>query len=241
MCGRYTLHVANLSELKELLGILRVLVPDWKPRYNVAPTQDAPVVVVTGKERTLQSLRWGLIPPWAESTAVGARSINARVETIAELPTFKRSFASRRCIVPATGYFEWRSQGAKVKTPKQPVWIHPRDGSPLALAGLWETWHAPDGEEIESFAIVTTEALGDLRQIHDRMPLELRGEAIEAWLRPGVMSGSALAGLVQQASVDQLEVTAVDTRVSSPFNDDPGCIAPPSDEQAGARQLDLFE
>ena len=241
MCGRYTLHVANLSELKELLGILRVLVPDWKPRYNVAPTQDAPVVVVNGSERELQSLRWGLIPPWAESAAIGARSINARVETVAELRSFKRPFVSRRCVVPATGYFEWKTLGTKAKSPKQPMWIHPRDGVPLAFAGVWETWHAPDGEEVESFAIVTTEAQGDLRQVHDRMPLELRGDAIEAWLRPGVMSGSALNGLVQQASVEHFEVTPVDTRVGSPFNDDPGCIAPPSEDRAGARQLDLFE
>ena len=240
MCGRYTLHVANLSELKELLGVLRVLVPEWKPRYNIAPTQDAPVVVVTGEERILQSLRWGLIPPWADSPGVGARSINARVETVAELPTFKRAFASRRCVVPATGYFEWRSQGSKA--PKQPLWIHPRDGVPLALAGLWEIWHAPDGEEIESFAIVTTDAIGELREIHDRMPLELRGAAVEAWLRPGIMSGSALAEIVRGASSEQLDVTPVDTRVGSPFNDDPGCIAPPAnDGQGRARQLDLFE
>jgi len=238
MCGRYTLHVADLSELKELLGILRVLVPDWKPRYNIAPTQDAPVVVQS-PQRSLVSLRWGLIPSWAESAAIGTRSINARVETIAELPTFKHAFSSRRCIVPATGYFEWRTPGGKA--PKQPMWIHPRDGVPLALAGLWETWHSPEGEEIESFAIVTTDAIGELREIHDRMPLELRGEAIEAWLRPGVMSGSALASLVQRASVEQLEVSPVDTRVGSPFNDDPGCIAPPAADGTAAKQLGLFD
>jgi putative SOS response-associated peptidase YedK len=238
MCGRYTLHVAKLSELKALLGVQRVLVADWKPRYNIAPTQDAPVVIDNG-ERALVSLRWGLIPPWADSPSIGTRSINARVETIAELPTFKRAFASRRCIVPATGYFEWRSQGGKA--PKQPLWIRPRDGSLLALAGLWETWHTPDGEEIESFAIVTTEALGELREIHDRMPLELRDAAIEAWLRPGIMSGSALAELVRGASIDQLAVSAVDTRVSSPFNDDPGCIEPPSTDAAQGKQLGLFD
>ena len=237
MCGRYTLHLSNLSELRSFLRVLRILVPDWKPRYNVAPTQDAPVVIGT-QDRALVNMRWGLVPSWADSPEVGTRSINARVETIAELPTFRRAYAARRCVVPATGYFEWRSAGGKA--PKQPQWIHRQDGASLALAGLWESWHFPDGDELQSFAIVTTDAQGELREIHDRMPLELRGDAIDTWMQPGALPEGALAQLVSAASVEQLAVRAVDPRVSSPFNDDPGCIEPPPDPTPN-RELGLFD
>jgi putative SOS response-associated peptidase YedK len=241
MCGRYTLHLQQLDELRALLGLQKNLISSWQPRYNIAPTQLAPVVLARG-ERTLQALRWGLIPSWAKDARVGNRLINARVESIASRPSFREAFRARRCVAPATGYFEWRAMpGERVK---QPVWIRPNEGGIMALAGVHESWVSKDGEVVDSFAIVTTTAIGSLREIHDRMPLELRGAGIERWLEPGSISDVELADLVQSAhDVTHLGAQEVDRRVSSPAVDDPGCIAPlVRQPEAGPRkQLGLFD
>jgi putative SOS response-associated peptidase YedK len=242
VCGRFTLHLAGLGELQARLGVQRILITDWRPRYNIAPGQLAPVV--RGFEpRTLGALHWGLIPHWAKSQRDGTRPINARVESIASRPSFREAFGQRRCIVPATGYFEWRVvPGQKAK---QPVWIRPRDAGILALAGLWESWVSPAGEVIESFAIVTTDAQGALREIHARMPLELRGHAVDRWLRPGRLDPSELATLVVAAqAVAHLNLQDVDRRVGSPDFDEPICIAPaaPAGTLADSgNQLGLFD
>lgn len=241
MCGRYTLHLTELAQLRELFGLSplkgALRVANWRPRYNIAPSQDAPVVLVESGERLISELRWGLVPSWADAPSIGTRAINARVETIDKQPMFRGAFAQRRCVVPATGFFEWRSAGARA--PKEPLWIRPSDGSVVAFAGIWEEWHSRAGEVIESFAIVTTDALGALREIHDRMPLELRGSAIDTWLAPGPLADGALAQIVSGATVDGLIASEVDPRVSSPFNDDPGCIGPPSPPDTA--QLGLFD
>ena len=239
MCGRFTLHLADLGELRARLGIQRILISDWRPRYNIAPSQLAPVVRGF-EQRTLEALLWGLIPHWRKGQRGGNRPINARVESLATRPSFREAFAQRRCIVPATGYFEWRVvPGQKAK---QPVWIRPRNAGVLALAGLWESWVSPDGEVLESFAIVTTDAQGALRDIHDRMPLELRGQAIERWLRPEGLGEAELEALVLGARpVAHLDLQDVDRRVGSPDFDEPSCIAPPSPIAVGTKkQLGLF-
>ena len=239
MCGRFTLHLADLAELRAPFAVQRILISDWRPRYNIAPSQLAPVVLAR-EQRTIEALRWGLVPHSAKSAREGSRLINARVESIAERQSFRGAFRERRCIVPATGYFEW--QTVVGQRSKQPFWAHPDDGSVLALAGLWESSQPPDGDAIDSFAIVTTVAQGALRQIHDRMPLCLRGQDVERWLRPGTLPRRQLDELVlAAASVNAMGLQEVDRRVGSPTFDEPACIAPPAAEAQTPRQRGLFD
>lgn len=243
MCGRLTLHISDLGELRLRLGVQRILVETWHPRYNIAPTQSMPVLLVRDDERVLRSLRYGLIPSWSKSPASGSRLINARVETVATLPSFRRAFRAHRCVVPATGYYEWKSVAGR--RTKQPVWIHPTDGGILALAGITESWCSADGENIDSFAILTTEARGAIATIHDRMPLQLFEGDVDRWLHPGDLVPSALSEFVRRSSrVEHLSATEVDRRVNSTRLDDSGCIAPLGSELAEAlpsRQLQLFK
>jgi putative SOS response-associated peptidase YedK len=233
------LHLLDLAELRAPFHVERILITDWRPRYNIAPSQLAPVVRAR-EQRTLEALRWGLSPQPAKSGRDGSRLINARVESIAQRPSFRDAFRERRCIVPATGYFEWQAVAGRQS--KQPFWARPDDGSVLALAGLWEPWRAPDGDATDSFAIVTTEARGALRSIHDRMPLCLRAGDVERWLRPGTLPKKALDQLVLATSdVNFIGVQEVDSRVGSPAFDEPACIEPPAASASAARQRGLFD
>jgi putative SOS response-associated peptidase YedK len=252
MCGRYTLHLADLSVLVSVLGVRHLRVPGWQPRYNIAPTQLAPVVRRRGRttELELELLRFGLVPAYARGQA-GARSkapsmwVNAKVETVAKLGAFRAAYQRRRCIVPATGFFEWMP--AQGQRPKQPMWIHPREGSVLAFAGIYEPGVDEHGEVTDTFAILTTAPTPELREVHDRMPLVLDQDGIERWLRADPPSPEALAELAGEVSAIPLAIDAVSSAVSSPRNDDPRCIEPlpagaaaESAAQAVA-QLDLFQ
>jgi putative SOS response-associated peptidase YedK len=243
VCGRLTLHISDLGELRLRLGVQRILVEGWRPRYNIAPTQSMPVVRMHDNERVLQSLRYGLIPIRSKTAASASRLINARVETVATLPSFRRALRSDRCVVPATGYYEWQTVAGR--RTKQPVWIHPADGGTIALAGIAASWRTAEGEVIDTFAIVTTEARGAIARIHDRMPLQLLDDDVDRWLRPGELGPSALSDLVGQSTrVEHLSTTEVDRRVNSPRLDDPACIAPRSTDlvqAASGRQLQLFK
>jgi putative SOS response-associated peptidase YedK len=243
VCGRLTLHISDLGELRLRLGVQRILVDAWRPRYNIAPTQSMPVVLVRDNERVLQSLRYGLVPSWSKSAASASRLINARVETVATLPSFRRALRTDRCVIPATGYYEWQAMAGR--RTKQPVWIHPTDGGILALAGIAESWRSPEGEVIDTFAILTTEASGAIARIHDRMPLQLLDDDVERWLRPGELGPSALSDLLGQSTrVEHMSTTEVDRRVNSPRLDDPACIAPRGADlvqAASGRQLTLFK
>jgi putative SOS response-associated peptidase YedK len=247
------LHLAELAELRKQLGVSRVLIADWQPRYNVAPSQLVPVVTVDN-ERVLRRLRWGLVlagEPRKGSAGVGSSApaqrggapvINARVESLATRPGFRRAFRERRCVVPATGYFEWRKQPERGG--KQPLWIHPKDGSVMALAGVWSGTVSADGEIIDTFAIVTTDAPDALRAIHERVPLELRGADIDRWLAPGPLPDKTLAAMVSAAQdAEHLQADEVETHVNTPAHDDPQCIAPRGTldaERAAELQLKLF-
>jgi putative SOS response-associated peptidase YedK len=237
VCGRFTLELTDLHELPEWLGIERDLIAEWRPRYNIAPSQDAPILV-GGLARTLLSARWGLLPVFAKTPADGNRMINARVETVARLPAFREAFRSKRCVVPATGFYEWRGTH---RAPRQPFWIHPPQGGVLALAGLWSTWVSKDGEVIESFSIVTTEARGAVRELHDRMPLFLPPVSLERWLAPGAINPGELTQLIEAGSHTELATREVDPRVNSSIPDDPACIAPRATSAARSPQLSLFE
>ncbi len=178
MCGRYAQYSSGEAIANAFDATLQV--EDLAPRYNVAPLQWLPVVRQRPSgERVVQALRWGLVPSWSKDEAIAARLINARAETLAEKPSFRAALRRRRCIVPANGFYEWAGQ----LSGKQPFYIHPPDGALLAFAALWERWTRPqDGEVIDSFTIVTTEANALVRPLHDRMPVILGAEDVGAWL-----------------------------------------------------------
>ena len=225
MCGRYTLTVP----LPELVDIFDVAPPgfDYLPRYNIAPTQEAPVVARDSGGRRMGLLRWGLIPSWARDPGVGSRLINARSETVAQKPAFRQAFRTRRCLVPADGFFEWRKEGESAggKGSKQPFWIHRATREPFGLAGLWERWVPPEGDPLHTFTILTTEATEVIRDIHPRMPVILAPEAWDRWLDPQARE-KELLGLLGFYGEGDLQARPVSTLVNSPRNDQPACIEP---------------
>ena len=191
--------------------------PNIRPRYNLAPTQDAPIVRMTGGDRELVMLRWGLVPSWSDGPDTRYRMINARAETVATKPAFRSAFKLRRCLVPADGFYEWR----KAENGKQPYRIALQDGEPFAFAGLWERWGVPGNEIVESFTIIVTEANELIRVIHDRMPVILDAADYDEWLQ-----GSDGEHLLKPFSSDRMAAHPVSTYVNSPKNDDPKCIEP---------------
>ena len=222
MCGRFTQIdpdslVSEFSELRLPPGL------ELQPRYNIAPTQRALVIRAVDPQQGPRAdlLRWGLIPSWAKDPALGSRMINARVETAAVKPAFRSALKRRRCIVPATGFYEWLREGRT----RQPIYLSPIDGQPLALAGLWETWGLDRGEPLETFTILTTDALPPVTEVHDRMPVFVSRPQRKAWLGPSTETGTLLESLLSTAP-PALQLTRVSQRVNSPRNDDPGCIAP---------------
>ena len=225
MCGRYTQLMA-WSELVELYRIAAgaAAAPNLPPRYNICPTQKVPVVrTAAGTGRELVMMRWGLVPAWSKDTAIGSRLINARAETVAEKPSFRGAYKSRRCLIPADGFYEWRRQG---DGPKQPYRITLAGGAPFALAGLWERWEkAPDGKVLETCTIITTAANLFLRPIHHRMPVILDAAGHDAWLDARTPPDAVPAFLGPYDGV--MEAQAVGSRVNNPRNDDAACIAPP--------------
>ncbi|MBI2316563.1 MAG: SOS response-associated peptidase [Betaproteobacteria bacterium] len=215
MCGRYALH-SNPEVIALQFGLAPA--PRLQPRYNIAPTQIAPVVRLGADEvRELAQLRWGLIPSWSNDPAIGARLINARAETIAAKPAFRDAFSHRRCLVPADGYYEWKKEGAR----KQPYLLKPESGGVFAMAGLWEQWRTLEGETTETFAVLTTDAAGAARRVHDRMPVILSPEDYEPWL-----NGPEPATLLRPNPKLTFTLVRVSTRVNSPRFDDPRCVEP---------------
>lgn len=200
--------------------------PPRTPRYNIAPTQPVPVVRCepqgTPPQRELVELHWGLIPHWAKDPKIGARMINARAETITQKPAYKAAMRRRRCLLPADGFFEWRSEGGR----KQPYFIDLRDDGLFAFAGLWESWEGPDHSSIESCTLLTTEPNELIRPIHNRMPVLLPPEAYDLWLDPAEQDPARLLPLLRPYPAERMRAHAVSTLVNSPRNDSPACIAP---------------
>ncbi len=177
MCGRYTLAV-SASRLSDRFAVEPPL--DLKPRYNIAPTQAVVAVRETNRRRELVALRWGLIPAWAKDASIGSRLINARSETILEKPSFRAAFQRRRCLIPASGFYEWQA----LPDGKQPFYFTPGDDTLMAFAGLWDQWRAPDGSLVESCTILTTTANAVVAPIHDRMPVIVPPDFDAVWLDP---------------------------------------------------------
>lgn len=217
MCGRYT-QTASLAELQSRFGF-RPAQLELKPRYNIAPTQDAPVVIEEDGRR-LELLRWGLIPSWAKDRSIGHRMINARAETLAEKPAFKGLFKDRRCLVLADSFYEWRHPSGSHQ--KVPVRVVLESGEPFALAGLWDVWKDKDGRLVRSFTIITTDANAAVQPLHDRMPVILRREDEGRWLNPKA-DAQALTSMLQPWA-GGLKLYEVSREVNSPKNDSPECI-----------------
>lgn len=217
MCGRYMLSTdgETLAEAFELESA-----PEVEPRYNIAPSQPVLIVRGTGNGREAVRARWGLVPFWAEDPKVGYRMINARSETVAEKPAFRAAFRQRRCLVPASGYYEWKA----VEGAKQPYFIFPTEAGCFGIAGLWERWQGED-ECIESCTLLTCAANERLSAVHDRMPVVLRLQDYASWLDPRA-SRDELETLLVPAGDDGFSMQAVSKTVNSPRNDSPACIEP---------------
>lgn len=220
MCGRFTL-TSPASRLVELFALLE---PEFhlEPRFNIAPTQSVACIRATDGFRSLSLMRWGLLPFFARHINEGVRMINARSESVATKPAFRRSFESQRCLVPADGFFEWKKQG----TNKQPYMIRMHSEEPFVFAGLWDRWTNPDdGAVIESCTVLTTTPNELTESIHDRMPVILGDEAIEAWLSTSA-SPDELQELLTPYPASRMEVFPVSRTVGNVRNDTPECIAP---------------
>jgi putative SOS response-associated peptidase YedK len=221
MCGRFTMTV-DPAQLRLAFPWLDIR-EDWQPRYNIAPTQPVAVVPNRGDNR-LDFFRWGLIPSWAKDPAIGNRMINARAETLAEKASFRNAYRRRRCLVLADGFYEWRADVSSKR--KQPLYIRLKNGEPFGFAGLWEIWNSPDGSQILSCTIITTEPNELIREIHNRMPVILEQEAIPVWLDPAEKQPQDLQDLLTPYPADDLVAYPVSTLVNSPGNDTPQCILP---------------
>jgi putative SOS response-associated peptidase YedK len=219
MCGRYatTRSEADLSDLFEAIDVTEGLSPSW----NVAPTDPVPIVRVSHSRdaRVLDTARWGLVPPWATDLRAGARMINARSETVATSPAFAPSFARRRCLVPADGWFEWVRSGKQ----RQAYYLTPADGSPLAFAGLWSAW-GPDS--LVTCSVLTTAAAGGLARVHDRMPLILPRDRWPDWLAGDGDPGALLQPLTER-ELAAIEVRPVGPAVGNVRNNGPELLDSP--------------
>jgi putative SOS response-associated peptidase YedK len=220
MCGRYTL--TRPADLVEELGVEPK--GELAPRYNIAPTQNLPVVRATreGGGRELAVMRWGLIPSWAKDEKIGNKLINARSETAAEKPSFRSAMKSRRCLILADGFFEW----AKIEGAKQPHYIHLKDHKPFVFAGLWERWSKdPEQGPVDSYTILTTSANEAIRPLHDRMPVILDPASHDLWLDPEVGAGE-VKDLLKPYADEAIEYEPVSRLVNNPRNDVPQCVEP---------------
>jgi putative SOS response-associated peptidase YedK len=234
MCGRFASNLTweQLHELYQIGAAERSPPPpDLRPLYNIAPTQTVPVVRLNrSARREIALLRWGLIPYWSRDAKIAVRTINARAETLATAPAFREAFRRRRCLVPASGFYEWK----KVASGKQPYFIGMRDGSPLAFAGLWERWK--QGETaVESFTIVTGEPSSLIAAIHDRMPAILQPDDYDAWL--SAADPAILRPLLQPFPAQLLQAYPVSARVNSVKNDDAALIEPVPELSSDERKL----
>ncbi len=218
MCGRFTL-IADGAALAQQFALPAPLAV--APRYNIAPTQPVAAVRVQDGQRELTMLRWGLVPHWAHDTRSAARMINARAETVTEKPAFRTAFKYRRCLIPASGFYEWQVTASG----KQPHYFQLADGALFAFAGLWEQWAAADGSTLESCTVITTAANATVQPIHERMPVILPPAAYATWLAPDAPPDT-LAALLQPLPANTMQVHRVSAYVNSPRNDDATCTAP---------------
>ena len=233
MCGRFTL-TSNLDDLQGRFDFLSQYTESQSmnseffehgPLYNIAPTQQVLTVTNDGQRRG-EPMRWGLVPFWAKDLKIGARMINAVGETIAIKPAFRGAFKKRRCLVLANGFYEWKKDGKR----KLPTYFYPRNGEPMAFAGLWETWKSPEGQVVQSCTIITTSANPIIEPLHNRMPVILSDETQALWLDPLTEDAKTLEPLLIPAPMELLASHPVAEIVNSVRNQGPQCIMPFSDQ-----------
>jgi putative SOS response-associated peptidase YedK len=221
MCGRFTLTV-DPADLQDAFPEF-TFPAQAAPRYNIAPSQPILALPNNGTNKA-DFFVWGLIPSWAKDPSIGNRMINARVETLAEKPSFRGPLKYHRCLIFADGYYEWQAQpGSKAKVPH---FIRLRSGAPFAFAGLWDAWHSPDGSEVLSATIITTEPNELMAPIHNRMPVILKKSAYPLWLNPEPQTPTQLQSLLVPSPAEEMEAYPVSTLVNSPNNDRAECILP---------------
>ena len=220
MCGRFTIDIPS-ELLFELFGLAEY--PRVTPRYNVAPTQQVPVIRRYGDgQNHLDFLQWGLIPSWAQEKSIGSRLINARSETVTEKPSFRQAIRYRRCLVLGSGYYEWKQEG----NAKLPWYIRLKDGSPMVFAGLWETWKGADGEVVESCTILTTASNRLVEPLHDHMPVILHPDEYRTWLERTTTDPTSLKKMFQPYPADLMETWAVSQKVNSVKNESADLVLP---------------
>ncbi len=223
MCGRFA-QVVKHNQLKKLIDELAIKNRDEQIEinYNVAPTQPVAAVIYKGQDRFLTFFRWGLIPSWSKEPSTQFSMINVRAETILEKPTFKNGLLRRRCLIPATGFYEWR------KSDKQPFFIHAGGDELLYLAGITEYWTGADGSYIQSCAIITTSPNETMQPIHDRMPVILLPEVLESWLREDFKDPASLQSFLKPCPAGMLELYPVGKKVNSVSYNSEECLQPVS-------------
>lgn len=223
MCGRYVLKAA-LPDIARMLGM--DIDVELEPSYNIAPTRAVPACrVEAAGPKQLAFLHWGLIPHWAKTPDTNYKMINARAETVAGKPAFRSAFRHRRCLIPADGYYEWKSMQGR----KQPYYFSMKDGKPFCFAGLWERWQPAEGEPLESCAIITTGANALGAQIHPRMPVILPEDDYAQWLDPKESDAARLLPLLRPFAPEPMSVYPVSTLVNNARVDEPRCITPLAD------------
>ncbi len=220
MCGRFAL-LAPAELIAATFELITAPEP-LPPRYNIAPTQPVLAIRPTAAGgRAAALFRWGLIPSWAKEISIGSRLINARAETVTEKPAFCAAYKRRRCLIPASGFYEWRKENGR----KQPMYIHPQDDDLFAFAGLWETWEGADGSAIESCTILTTTPNTLMAPIHDRMPVIVEAADFDLWLLPEANS-DRVQHLLRPYPAAKMAAYPVSATVNNPRNETPDCIIP---------------
>jgi putative SOS response-associated peptidase YedK len=219
MCGRYCISSAP-EAVRRLFRYLEQ--PNFPPRYNVSPTQPVPIVRMVEGQRHFALVRWGLIPSWVKNPKDFTLLINARGESVNDKPAFRAAMKRRRCLFPADGFYEWKTEGGR----KRPYFARLKAGEPLAFAGLWESWTGPNGEEMETAAIVTTQANRELAQIHHRAPVIVPPQAFDFWLDTEKVDAKTAAAAIGPAPNGSMQVYEISPSVNRVANDSPALIEP---------------
>ena len=231
MCGRYVLKSQDLAALLIQLGVTDP--HEFTSRYNIAPSTPIPTLrTTTAQRRELAIMQWGLIPSWSKHPATGARLANAHAEGIATKPAFRHAFRSRRCVVPASGFYEWQTCDRR----KLPWYFQMHDERPCLLAAIWETFRGPDGSTHTTCALITTTPNEVVRPLHDRMPVILREAALDVWLDPSVTTSDALTPLLTPLPAPLMKASPVSTRVNQVRHEGSDCLLPAPAPTTGSPQ-----
>jgi len=229
MCGRFVI-TSPPAALRQIFGYIEQ--PNFPPRFNIAPTQPIPVVILENGGRHFRLMRWGLVPSWVKDPRKFTLLINSRAETVSEKPAFKNAMKRRRVLVPSDGYYEWQDKDGR----KRPFFIHRRDGQPIGFAALAETWMGPNGEEFDSVAIVTTQASPDLAALHHRVPVTIVPGDFERWLDGRTNDAEEVMALLKTPAEGAFGWHEVSTRVNRVANDDEQLTLPITEEERAAEE-----